>query len=631
MQKILLLILFFTTIMVAQQVEEFRAVKITDVDSPVLFNDNNIAAAMDYLASINVNVVLPVVLNGGWTQYQSNIMDSLFGRSVSPKFTGRDPLERLIIEAHRNGIEVLPWFEYGFAAWYSGGTAPFGGHILAKYPEWALRTPDGNICTKNGFDWMSAINPEVQDFINSLAYEVITNYDVDGVEFSDRIPALPVEGGYDPVTVNLYKSEHDGAEPPLNYNDEGWKRWRADKMNNWYNEIKSIVKNYDPHLFVSSSPSLYPWAYNEYLQDSKTWVDSGIVDHVIPQLYRYTFSEYLQELNLALNYVPVSKRDMFFSAILMNIGTGSNAYVMTPDYLKKAIKANRERGVYGEAFFFYEGLRKNNDQLGDTLLATYYKEPAIIPGRGHVRRPKADITDEQGDNAIVTGDWEVVTGPGHDGSILWMNDNTVSADIEYNFIVKADAFFDVYLKNTPATTLTKNARITLWSKSDSMSILFDQSNVKNSGWTKLGTIELEKGENRVARLDNSLLEEGKYIAADAMMLMINRKLSPDAVITSVEETHYADNITPGRFILHNNYPNPFNPGTNIKFYLDKTENVSLEIFDILGRKIETMFEGVLQQGEHGYYFDATSLTSGIYLYKISVGSKYYTGKMMLVK
>jgi uncharacterized lipoprotein YddW (UPF0748 family) len=64
MKKYLLFILLLSSFLLAQRPQEFRAVKLTNVDSNVLFTDQNIAAAMDYLASINVNVILPVVWNG---------------------------------------------------------------------------------------------------------------------------------------------------------------------------------------------------------------------------------------------------------------------------------------------------------------------------------------------------------------------------------------------------------------------------------------------------------------------------------------------------------------------------------------------------------------------------------------
>ncbi len=339
--------LFVTGITVAQPPIEFRAVKLTNVDSDVLNSNRSIARAMDYLHSIGINTVLTVVWNGSGatgdcTLYPSALMDSLFGIPIHPAFINRDPLERVVIEAHRNGIEVLPWFEMGFATSYSQN----GGHILEKFPDWALYDINGNLVVKNGFDWMSAVNPDVQDFIRDLTMEVVDHYDIDGVEYSDRIPAMPVEGGYDPVTVAVYKSEHNGNTPPENFRDTAWKRWRADKLSAFFQSVFTVIKGKSPHLLVSSSPSIYPWSYEEYLQDSKTWVESGIVDHIIPQLYRYDYSEYLYELNRSLANFP-NDREIYFSGMLISVG----GYLISPEYMLDAIAANRERNVAGEVFF----------------------------------------------------------------------------------------------------------------------------------------------------------------------------------------------------------------------------------------------------------------------------------------
>ena len=101
-----------------------------------------------------------------------------------------------------------------FAAHYSGPNGPAtGGFIGATYPHWMSVDHEGNVCKKNGFDWISGINPDVQEFMLKLIMEVVRKYDIDGIEFSDRMPALPRECGYDEGTVALYRSEHDGADP----------------------------------------------------------------------------------------------------------------------------------------------------------------------------------------------------------------------------------------------------------------------------------------------------------------------------------------------------------------------------------------------------------------------------------
>jgi hypothetical protein len=92
------------------------------------------------------------------------------------------------------------------------------------------------------------------------------------------------------------------------------------------------------------------------------------------------------------------------------------------------------------------------------------------------------------------------------------------------------------------------------------------------------------------------------------------------------------NTVPGNFSLSQNYPNPFNPTTEIGFNLPKDENVTLEIFDSMGRKISELTKGkFFNAGYHRINFEAKTLTSGIYFYKITAGEFSETKKMMLVK
>ena len=116
---------------------------------------------------------------------------------------------------------------------------------------------------------MSAIYPEDQEFMTSIILEVSDKYDVDGVQGDDRLPAMPVEGGYEEFTKERYKAEHDGAEPPASHTNSAWKRWRADKLTDYLSALRDSVKSRDEELILSSSPTPYYWGYDAYLQDSR--------------------------------------------------------------------------------------------------------------------------------------------------------------------------------------------------------------------------------------------------------------------------------------------------------------------------------------------------------------------------
>lgn len=83
--------------------------------------------------------------------------------------------------------------------------------------------------------------------------------------------------------------------------------------------------------------------------------------------------------------------------------------------------------------------------------------------------------------------------------------------------------------------------------------------------------------------------------------------------------------------LAQNFPNPFNPSTKIQFSIPEAGNVSLTVFNALGQKVAELVNGNMSKGNHTVNFDASSLTSGMYFYKIQSGSFSATKKMMLIK
>lgn len=84
-------------------------------------------------------------------------------------------------------------------------------------------------------------------------------------------------------------------------------------------------------------------------------------------------------------------------------------------------------------------------------------------------------------------------------------------------------------------------------------------------------------------------------------------------------------------VLHPNYPNPFNPVTEIRWTLNAGRQMRLSISDILGREIAVLVDGVMPAGEHRVSFDAGGLASGVYVMRLQAGDQVLTRKMVLVK
>ena len=98
--------------------------------------------------------------------------------------------------------------------------------------------------------------------------------------------------------------------------------------------------------------------------------------------------------------------------------------------------------------------------------------------------------------------------------------------------------------------------------------------------------------------------------------------------TAVEEV---GNSIPSKFNLSQNYPNPFNPTTKIQFSIPKAGNYTLKVYNILGQAIATLVDGQLNPGIHRATFDASRLSSGIYIYRLSGNNVNMMKKMILLK
>jgi hypothetical protein len=85
------------------------------------------------------------------------------------------------------------------------------------------------------------------------------------------------------------------------------------------------------------------------------------------------------------------------------------------------------------------------------------------------------------------------------------------------------------------------------------------------------------------------------------------------------------------FELEQNYPNPFNPTTSIRFSIKNDGFVTLKVFDSLGREVKTLISQNVAAGKYDISFDASDLTSGMYVYQLSAENRIETKKMMLLK
>ena len=590
-----------------------RGVWITNVDSDVLKSRASIAEAMAYLASRNFNVVFPVVWNKGVTLYPSDLAEATYGIRQDAYFAsrGRDPLQEIVEEARIHGLEVIPWFEFGFSSSYSAG----GGPIISAKPHWAAIDNSGRLVVKNGFDWMNALHPEVQDFMIGLMVEVVQRYDVDGVQGDDRLPAMPSTGGYSEYTRALYASEHGGAAPPDNYADGAWVQWRADKLTAFLGRLHATIKAIDPNLTISMSPSIYGWSLQEYLQDWPEWLKQGFADIVHPQAYRYTIGDYSNILYSMAHPTLGYARD-YLDRVYLGVLVKAGSRMASASLARSMINMNRQYGLNGEVFFFYDGLRSRNDNLADSLFTTHYSDTKVVmPFRRGIRRPTPYFIDESEASVSRTGTWRNLNSAEGFKDIAQYAEKGSGSSATYTFYAPYTGGFDIMVHTPPGLSdASTGAQLTIEAPDTTFTVQIDQQNHDYGRWTYAGTVSASIANRIKVRFDADGASDNGRTYLDVVALVLNRKLSPDVYVRAQivdresvpqPEQHEAELRA---------YPTPASDRVRLEWATPLTTDAHLAMYDTLGRVVyRTQVSHGAQQDE----IDVSRLAPGLYLYQLT--------------
>ena len=358
---------------------ELRGVWLTNVASVVLFVPGTINRSLKMLSQLNFNTVYPVVWNRGTTLYPSEVARQVTGTGEQPllKFMqgGTDVLHKIVKLGHGKDLQVIPWFEYGLMA-------PANSSLAKSHQEWLTQSRDNDYSIdiegkQSSLVWLNPLNPEVQQFLQDLVVEVVRNYDVDGIQFDDHF-GLPVELGYDSLTVWLYRQEHQGAFPPIDPSNSEWMSWRAGKITQLFSKITQSAKAVKPDITISLATNPYQFAYTEYLQDWLTWVEEGLVDELILQVYRDDIGSFSTELS-----TETIKRVRGKIPTSIAIFTGNPQHPVSIEQIEQQVKTVRDRRFDGLSFFYWESLwsylTPDSPRKRRQTFQTLFFQPALVP------------------------------------------------------------------------------------------------------------------------------------------------------------------------------------------------------------------------------------------------------------
>ena len=349
-------------------------------------NTSNIAQR---LRNIGLNTVYVESWKNGYTNFPSATMSALIGEDRSPGLGSRDLLHETLVSAHRQNMIQVAWFEYGFASQFVG-TSGSPTNPLSQYMAnqtslvngqtvqgWLLKDQNGNYVNgSNQFAWMNPAVSEVRQLLIDITLESIRNYDLDGVQFDDRL-AWPQEFGWDETTAAIYFAE-TGHSLPTNVEDSQFRSWRQDKVAQFATELYAAIKAEDPRVLVSVSPSITGFSDVEYNAAWGNWVSDGLFDEYVPQLYRNSYAAF--QSILSSNVAPFQSAGRLDDLVLGLRFNGTGADTPLSD-LQQMIGASRTTAggqLAGHGMFYSKGLIDH-----EAAMTSFYN----VAGNGQAPHP----------------------------------------------------------------------------------------------------------------------------------------------------------------------------------------------------------------------------------------------------
>lgn len=396
-------------------------------------------AILDKIQSLNFNALILQVRAEGDAFYASKLepwSSWLTGTQGKPPEPFYDPLEFAIAESHKRNIELHAWInpyraKTSTAASASPNVAP---HICVTNPE--VIFPYGNQL------WMNPGEQIVQDLTYNVVLDIISRYDVDGIQIDDYFYPYPI-AGQTVSDADIYAAYQKGGGI-LSLDD-----WRRDNVDRMVQRLAEGIRAEKPHVKFGISPfGIYrPGqpsqirgldAYSELYADSKKWLEQGWLDYLSPQLY-WRIDPPAQSYPVLLQWWVENnpKNKHIYTGNKLGLLDGKSWII---DEITQQVEISRnlsDRLSLGNIFYSYRDLLANREGVFDTFKSTTYSQPALVP----------------------TMQWMDTVPPPvptrvklKDGNLTW--NTTTNSDIRSWTLYKQDGDNWTLLKILPAATNT---------------------------------------------------------------------------------------------------------------------------------------------------------------------------------
>jgi uncharacterized lipoprotein YddW (UPF0748 family) len=317
---------------------------LTNSPSPLYYAPSRIDRAVAELATAGFNTLYPNVWSRGSTFHRSRWAP--IEPALAQTGGNHDPICRLSEQAHRRGLQVIPWFEYGLME-------PATAAVVQQNPEWVLQKRDGSSTIElhgKPMVFLNPAHPEVRQRFLGLISEIVQRCKVDGIQLDDHF-AWPVELGYDPYTRALYQ-QSTGREPPADHTDRAWMTWRRHQLTGLLRELRRMLNSSGRgRAYVSLSPGPFRFAYNHWLQDWELWALGNLIDELVVQNYAYSVQGFARDLRQP----ALVKASSWGIPVEIGILSGFGGRTTGMPTLAEKVRLASQRG-HGVIYFYWEGL-----------------------------------------------------------------------------------------------------------------------------------------------------------------------------------------------------------------------------------------------------------------------------------
>ena len=380
----------------AQAKPEFRGVWVATVDNidwPSSRNLNSDSQKVEFIKLLDMhqrngmNALIVQIRPATDAFYPSQYepwSEFLTGTQGQPPVPYYDPLEFMIAETHKRGMEFHAWMNPYRAVFNISKSSIAASHITKIHPEWFLNYGD-----KKYFD--PGIK-EAQQYVTNVVKDVVSRYAVDAIHFDDYFYPYRIAGKEFPDNDSYVKYGNG-------MNKDDWRRSNVDSIIlSLFKEIKKenptcqfgispfgVWRNIDKDSINGSNTHAGQTNYDDLYADILLWLKNSWIDYVAPQIY-WEFEQKNAPYQTILDWWS---KHSYGKNCYIGLGiykAGSNAYWKDTTQLPRQIEALRKTpNVQGMIFFSSKTFDKNPNGWSDSLRLNYFKEPAKTPEMGWLK------------------------------------------------------------------------------------------------------------------------------------------------------------------------------------------------------------------------------------------------------